>query len=364
MRACDTCLRRAALLGMLGPRLAQVRPPPVGARPLLALSDDELIRAVAGSGADRLRPALAGFDPAAMLACVDAAGLVSLCGHGNGYPAALAELEDAPHALFIRGDADALRLVDETPSVAIVGGRHASAYALEVAEELGRSMAVAGVPVISGLALGVDAAAHRGTLAGGGLPIAVLGSGADVPYPRRHIELYDRVAATGAVLSELPPGTRAARWTFPARNRIMAALARMTVVVEARDGSGSLITADFAHQLGRDLAVVPGRVNTARCAGSNGLLAQGAAVVLRPEDILDCLFHVGERRLPLPARIELDEAGRAVLDAVEAGESPLAGTGLGVKDVRVALGRLEGLGLVRRDGLGGYERTGLRCERA
>ena len=367
MSACDRCLRRAELLGLLGPALARVRPGRHGSdtRGLLALSDHDLIRAIAGPAAGTIDLALERFDPHAMRARVAAAGLESVCRHGDGYPAVLAPLEDAPHALFVRGDPAALAEVDRTPAVAIVGGRKASAYALETAAELARSLAVAGVPVVSGLALGVDAAAHRGALAGSGLTIAVLGSGADVPYPRRHRDLYRRIAGGGgAVVSELPPGTEAAAWAFPARNRVMAGLAAMTVVVEARERSGSLITADFAQQIGREVGAVPGRVNARQAAGSNRLIAECAHVILSAEDVLDCVFHPGARPLPPPRRIELDSAGHAVLDAIEAGESPLERSELAVKEVRAALGRLEALGLVRRDGLGGYERTGVRCERA
>ena len=362
MSACDRCLRRATLLGMLGPRLARV-----GARRardsrlLLALPDEDLIAAIGPPAA----LAFDSFDAARMRDRVASARLLAVCRHGDGYPAVLAPLEDAPHALFVRGRVDALAEVERTPAVALVGGRAASTYALETAQELGRSLAVAGVPVVSGLALGVDAAAHRGALAASGLAIAVLGSGADVPYPRRHRDLYRRIEESGgAIVSELPPGTQAAAWAFPARNRVMAGLAAMTVVVEARERSGSLITCDFAQQIGRDVGAVPGRVNAHHSAGSNRLLADGGIPILGPQDILDRLFHAGARPLPPPPRIELDEAGHAVLDAIEAGESPLERRELGVREVRAALGRLEGLGLVRRDGLGGYERTGLRCERA
>jgi DNA processing protein len=352
---------------MLGPRLARVQPlrGRRDTRLILALPDQELIQAVAGGAAEAIADRLERFDPDAMRARVADARLHSVCRHGDGYPVTLTPLEDAPHALFVRGSLAALAEVDRTSSVALVGGRRASTYALETAHELGRSLAVAGVPVISGLALGVDAAAHHGALAGSGLAVAVLGSGADVVYPRRHRELYARIEASGgAIVSELPPGTQAAAWAFPARNRVMAGLAAMTVVVEARERSGSLITSDFAEQIGRDVGAVPGRVNARQSAGSNRLIADGAAVILRAEDILDRLFGAGVRPLPEPRGIELDSAGHAVLDAIEAGESPLERRELTIREVRAALGRLEGLGLVRRDGLGGYERTGLRCERA
>jgi DNA processing protein len=192
----------------------------------------------------------------------------------------------------------------------------------------------------------------------------VLGSGADVPYPRTHRSLYAGVAETGAVISEQPPGTEARAWAFPARNRIMAALAEMVVVVEAKEKSGTLITAEFASGLACEVGVVPGRVNAQAAAGSNKLLYEGARPILGVKDILDAIYGVGVRPAPPPVRVSLDVSGRAVLAAVEAGESPLTARDVEIKDIRAALGRLEVLGLVRRDGLGGYERTGVECEHA
>jgi len=364
MSACARCLRRAELVGMLGPRIAELASAPADrTRLLLALPDHDLVRAVAPLAATQLTAALERFDATAMRARSAAAGLATVCRHEAAYPSGLKELDDAPSVLFVRGDVGALAELADTPAVAIVGARAASRYALEVALELGRALAIAGVPVVSGLALGVDAAAHRGTLAGQGRAVAVLASGADVPYPRRHRELYARIAQTGAVVSEMPPGTTVRRWAFPARNRIMAGLARMVVVVEAAESSGSLITATFAEEIGREVGAVPGRVNAHSAAGSNRLIADGAAVVLGVEDILDRIFHAGARSAPR-LEVELDESTRAVLDAIEAGESPLAAREVDAKQVRAALGRLETLGLVRRDGLGGYERTGLPCQRA
>jgi DNA processing protein len=331
---------------------------------LLALPDIELVYAVAGSRAAEVQAQLEAFDPRAMREEVVRAHLAATCRHDAAYPERLLQLPDPPAALFMRGDPGLLTGVSEEPAVAIVGARRASTYALEVAQELGRGLAVSGVTVVSGLALGVDGAAHRGALSGNGRALAVLGSGADVPYPRSHRELYARVARTGLILSELPPGAGARRWAFPARNRIMAALAEMVVVVEAREASGTLITAEFAAGLQCQVGAVPGRITSAGTAGSNRLLVDGAKPILGVGDVLDALYGVGARPEPPPLRVALDPIGRAVLDAVEAGDSPLDACVHPVKDVRAALGRLEVLGLVRRDGLGGYERTGLRCEPA
>src|SRR3954471_2453195 len=167
---------------------------------------------------------------------------------------------------------------------------------------MGRGLGVAGVTVISGLALGIDAASHRGALAGGGAALAVLACGPDLAYPRRHLRLYEEIVDRGVVVSELEPGTQPFQWSFPARNRIMAALAELVVVVEAREASGSLITSPFATQLGRDVAVLPGQVTARVAAGSNGLLREGATLVRNAEDVLDELFGVGvgQREPPVP----------------------------------------------------------------
>ena len=219
------------------------------------------------------------------------------------------------------------------------------------------------MPVISGLALGIDGTAHRGCLDGGGVPVAVVASGPDVVYPRRHRSLHERVRAAGLVLSELPPGTEPYRWSFPARNRIMAGLARMTLVVEAADPSGSLITAEFAKDLGRCVAAVPGRITSSVARGTNNLLKDGATPISGTEDVLDELFGVGVRRCPQPAPTHGpdDPVLRAVLDgrrALRLGRGDRAGRPAPLsRGRRAALGRLEVDGyLVRRD-LGGWERT-------
>ncbi len=365
MSACDMCLRRAEVLGVLGPRIADLlKPRKKALRMLLALPDDELILGVAGERAEEVHDHIARFEPETMRARVRRARLTTVCRHDPDYPERLGQLPDAPSPLFIRGDAELLHEVATSPSVAIVGARKASTYALEVAHELGRGLAIADVPVVSGLALGVDGASHRGTLAGRGRPLAVLATGADVPYPSSHRALYGEVARAGAVISELPPGTAARKWAFPARNRIMAALAELVVIVEAKMESGTLITAEFASELQCQIGAVPGRVNAAGAALPNKLIADGAKPILGVQDILDSLYGVGERDAPPPLRVSLDGVSAAVLAAVEAGDSPLEARSIHIKDVRAALGRLEVLGLVRRDGLGGYERTGVECEPA
>jgi DNA processing protein len=213
--------------------------------------------------------------------------------------------------------------------------------------------------VVSGLAFGIDACAHRGAL-DGGRTVAVLGCGPDVAYPAAHRSLWRRIAETGLVLSELPPGASPWRWTFPARNRIMAALSAMTVVVEAATRSGSLITADLAADLGRDLGAVPGPVNSRASAGPNALLAGGACVVRDAQDVLDAMLGAGAERLDRSGPA-LDRTLAEVLAAVEAGEGTCdgvaAGLGIPAPDAAAALARLELLGYVVCSALGTYSRT-------
>jgi DNA processing protein len=361
--ACDGCLRRARLLTHLAPRIAGLLDRP-SRRPrgLLALSDQRLIAAVLGGHDAEVRGWLEAFDAGAEREGLAAAGASAACAHSSVYPGVLSALTDPPALLFACGDLGSLASLDDRPAVALVGTRRASPYGLEMAHRLGRELGAAGVPVVSGLALGVDAAAHRGSLDGGGAPIAVLAGGPETPYPRRNRGLYARVRETGVVVSEMPPGQRPFRWSFPARNRIMAGLAAMTVVVEAAEPSGSLITAEFARDLGRGVGAVPGRVTSRVAAGSNRLLQDGAALVMRAEDVLDELYGVGSRPAPPPppARPEPAELPlRAVLAAVEAGESATGiarAAGMGAGEVRAALGRLEAEGFVVRDALGAYER--------
>jgi DNA processing protein len=353
--ACDACLRRARLLGLLAPRIAGLLDRP-GSRAsgILALPDAELVEAIAGEAEEHVRGRLAEFEPGQERAALAERGIGAICRHRRGFPAQLGDLHDPPAALFHLG-----ALPELEHAVAIVGARSASPYGLEVAYALGRGLGAAGVTVVSGLALGIDAAAHRGCLDGSGRAVAVLAGGPDVVYPRQNARLYERIAASGAVVSELPPGTRPYRWSFPARNRIMAGLAELTVLVEAADPSGSLITAEFARDIGRAVGAVPGKVTSRLAAGTNGLLRDGAIPVTGAQDVLDELFGVDARRLPArePPR---DPGVRAVLEGIEAGRNlgELAQeAGLGVRDARAALARLEADGLVKRTGIGSYERA-------
>jgi DNA processing protein len=370
MSACDACLRRSHVIATLAARIeGLLQRPSERIGNLLALPSDRLIDALVPD--ERIGEVIAevnSFEPAIAHGEAADAQLDLMCAHGAAYPDALRGLPDAPPVLWARGGADRLVELLDGPGVAVVGSRRPSAYGIEVAEELSRGLSAAGVTVVSGLALGIDAAAHRGALrAPSPRTIAVLGSGADVVYPRMNRRIYDQIAEVGVILSESPPGRRPFRWTFPARNRIMAAITAMTVVVEAADPSGSLITASFAAELGRGVAAVPGRVTATNAAGSNRLLRDGAAVIRDAADALDELFGVGgSDRLEAAnaaAGVEGDE--RVVLERIEAGAGPasIAGeTGLEPARVRVVLGMLEARGLIHRSGIGSYERTaGVRC---
>src|SRR5437763_1581466 len=181
-----------------------------------------------------------------------------------------------------------------------------------MARALARGLASSGVTLVSGMAFGIDSAAHSGALAGGGATVAVLPGSADRPYPTSKRKLHREIVAAGAAVSALPPGAEIRRWMFPARNRVIAALSAITVVVEAGGRSGSLVTARCARELGRSVGAVPGRVTTPRAAGPNALLADGARVVRDTQDVLDALFGAGVRTANSERRSELDLVQSAV----------------------------------------------------
>ena len=199
------------------------------------------------------------------------------------YPAALAAIHDPPAILWTRGRAESLR----GPMVAVVGSRAASPYALQVARKLGADLARRNVIVVSGMARGVDSAAHEGALDGGGVTVAVFGCGIDIIYPSEHAALAARIRAAGALLSEFPPGTPPLPAYFPQRNRIISGLVLAVVVVEAAEKSGSLITARFALEQGREVLAVPGNILSGRNFGAHALLRDGAKLVECADDILE-----------------------------------------------------------------------------
>ncbi len=204
------------------------------------------------------------------------------------YPPLLGEVEGAPPILLVRGDA----AVASRPAVAIVGARNSSAGAVKLAREFAAALAEAGLAVVSGLARGIDGAAHRGALsagAGGGGTVGVIASGIDVSYPPEHADLQEEVAANGLLVTEHPPGTEPLARHFPARNRIIAGLAAGTLVVEAAPKSGSLITARLAGEAGREVMAIPGSPLDSRAHGGNQLIRDGAVLVQSPEDVIELL---------------------------------------------------------------------------
>lgn len=289
----------------------------------------------------------ASFDARAELERLRGLGLRFLARSDPAFPPLLRAIHDPPPGLFVRGEAEVALLA--RPAVAIVGARACSAYGRQIARSLGRELAAAGLVVVSGLARGVDAEAHRGALEAGGLTVAVLGCGIDRDYPAAHRELARQVAATGLVLSEYAPGVEPAPWRFPARNRIVAGLCAASVVVEARERSGALITADFALEEGREVFAVPGEITSALSAGSNALLRLGATPLTCAQDVLESYG------LAAPARVvpELGPAAAAVYERVReaaAGADELArATGLGAGELAAALTELELAGIVREE---------------
>jgi DNA processing protein len=275
------------------------------------------------------------------------------------FPTALLAISDCPSELWYIGRLDAL----EAPSVAIVGSRAASAVALEIAARLAADLAARGVTIVSGLARGVDSAAHRGALSQG-RTVAVLGSGIDVIYPPEHRDLAHAISVDGMVISEYPPGTAAHPGQFPMRNRIISGLSRAVVVIEAHERSGSLITARCALQQGREVMAVPGNPLTGRSRGAHALIRDGAKIVECADDILEelGLIAAGEGQSP---------EGASALVPTSCGDSILAGMDCGQAydlDALSAHSGLEGTrllprlldlelrGLVRRVGGGRFMR--------
>jgi DNA processing protein len=227
---------------------------------------------------------LRSFDAAAYERRLAHAGVRFVARSSPWFPALLRAVHDPPAGLFVRGDADVELL--SRPGVAIVGARACSGYGAAAARSLAREVARAGLIVVSGLARGVDAEAHRGALEAGAPTVAVLGCGIDRDYPAAHAELARRIAETGLIVSEYAPGVAPAPWRFPARNRIVAGLTAATAVVEARERSGALITADLALEEGREVFAVPGEITSALSAGTNALLKLGASPLTCADDLL------------------------------------------------------------------------------
>ncbi len=353
-RACESCLARPWLLAATSGHLDRVR---AEIDEVLALTDRELITAVGGRRRRELARRLQRFDPAiARRQCHDA-GLALICRCDPEYPRRLRELEAPPAVLHVAGTLDRFLATVAKDPVAIVGSRLASPYGVAVAHSLGRGLAASGLTVISGMAFGIDSAAHGGAMAADGATVAVLPGSADRPYPRGRRNLYRQLTRRWAAVSELPPGTPVRRWMFPSRNRIVAALAAMTVVVEAGPRSGALLAAAWARRMGRPVGAVPGRVTTPQAIGPNELLADGAQLVRGTSDVLDSIFGAGARCPHPDERPELEPEQRAVLQAIEDGrDTPgaLTRAGVGPAQSLAALASLELAGYIRREAGGRF----------
>lgn len=288
--ACPDCLRRSWLLSFAAPYIERTQLSTRGPDrfALLGLSNEDLAAAVAPKHAHSMLAQVEAMGAKHFATKLRAAQCWAVCRHDERYPATLRLTGAAPWALIARGDPALLTDIAWAKSVSIVGSRRGTSYGREVARSLGHGLAAAGTTVISGMAFGIDACAHRGAIEGG-RTVAVLGCGPDLAYPASHRSLWRRIMESGLVISELPPGTGAWRWTFPARNRIIAGISGMTVVVEAAKRSGSLITADFAADFGRRLGAVPGPVTSRNSAGVNDLLAGGAQLVREARDVLEAM---------------------------------------------------------------------------
>jgi DNA processing protein len=311
-----------------------------------ASTDSHLLDEPKSARFDRFR---AQFDEPAVLADLERRGVRWIGRSDRAFPARLRKIHDPPAGLFVRGAAD-LALLD-APCVAVVGARACSAYGAAVAAELARGLARAGVVVVSGLARGIDGAAHRGAL-DTGTTVAVLGCGVDRDYPRAHRMLAASIAERGLIVSEYPPGVEPAPWRFPARNRIVAGLSDATVVVEARERSGALITADLALDEGRDVLAVPGEITSLLSKGTNHLLRLGAIPVTCLGDVLTVVGVHAPTTITTVLEERLEAVRATIADAPVAADELVRRTGLTAGALAAALAELELAGaVVQSEGL-------------
>lgn len=388
VKACTECLLRSLLDNEAVGFAEKALMPAEQARRLMALPQDELL--------ERLREKDSRIDKS-LKARVDtlrddalrddeaANGLWMTCTHDQDYPVRLKNLQQVPAVIYGVGSAERLTSVKKHHGVAVVGARRASAYGRDVAYQLGRDLAAAGLTVVSGMALGIDGTAHRGALQVGGRTIAVLAGGPERPYPSSHRRLYEQIVTAGAVVSERPPGSRAQRWGFPARNRLIAALAVKTVVVEGTENSGAMHTVRFAEELGQSAAAVPGPVTSPLSAGTNKLLHdQSGGLVRDARDVLDQIFFSSNEQLefdgieqtppppPPPVTASLPPPLCDVFERVKSGDGTPQAIAAGVprlspREIVIALGELELAGHIERDERGAYRTasaTRRRAERA
>ena len=324
------------------------------------------VRATPADLLQRLQAQAAAASAERALADCERCGVTVLGRVDPRFPAQLAVDPQAPEVVFVRGDVEALC----ARRVGVIGTRHATAAGRATAGELGAQLADEGVAVVSGLARGIDAAAHRGVRsgAGSGRPIAVVGSGPDVHYPKLNAELWEWVATAGLLISEWPPGTAPDAWRFPLRNRILASLCEVLVVVESRERGGSLITARAAADRSVEVMAVPGSPRSRASAGTNQLLVDGAAPVTSVDDVLAMLGldHRRQGERPFDPRPMPDALQSRVLAACELQPCTLdmmiVEIGAAISEVALAAARLERDGWLIEAG-GWFEPAGSRLQR-
>ncbi len=314
---------RLAMLPGVGPRTLTALIEAFGsAGDVLSAAEAELA-AVPGVGkrlVHTIRTADDYVDTGAILRWCRENGCRLICRGTPAYPQLLNDLPDAPPIVFARGEITAA----DGLAVAIVGTRHATSYGSRQADRIAYGLAKAGVTVISGMARGIDAAAHEGALSGGGRTVAVLGGGLGQIYPAEHVGLADAIAADGAVISEYPPYAKPRGGMFPQRNRIIAALSLATLVIEAPDRSGALITARQAGELGREVLALPGAVTSRASRGTNQLIREGATLVQSVDDVLEALGPMPRsvdtedgHQVRNPAELNLNDLERRILECID-----------------------------------------------
>jgi DNA processing protein len=319
-----------------------------------------------------------GFDESQAMAVMKHGGQGFIPYGSPAYPRELYQLEYPPAGLFWRGRSEVVESLRRIPRMTVVGTRRASAEGLEAARSMTAGLAKRGVGVLSGMALGIDAQAHKAALQEAGTTVAVLGCGADVIYPPRHRWLYGKIIEAGLVLSELPPGARPTKWTFPHRNRLLAALSDAVLVVEGCNTSGALQTARWALELGRPVFSVPGSIFKESCEGCNALIYEGASPALQADVLVEDFLwatrierggrgptnpprETAGEQLRLDGMAKPEGADNEVLHVLKGGPTSVDDlvslTGLSVREVSASLGRLEMQGAVTRAGPGMFLRV-------
>lgn len=314
------------------------------------LSDRKKLTSLGGikpDDADNIIESRYKFDAREELAKLKEKGVIFIYPGSMEYPERLLVFNDRPLCLFVKG-----KIPDENrPTVGIVGARRCSAYGSQTAMEIAYELAGAGVQVISGMAAGIDSFAHKGAINALGDTYAVLGNGVDICYPRANIELYMQIARSGGIISEYIPGAPPVAWHFPQRNRIISGLSDVLVIVEAKEKSGSLITAEWALEQGKDVYAVPGRINEELSRGCNRLIRSGAAIVTCAQDILDELgIWMGKKQILKKTDDGLAKNLKVVYSCVDLSPKHIhfiiEETGCSSEEISGALLELEMLGLV------------------